>query len=184
MTFLSLEKLYLNSELNAAMSEDELQLIARYGDIQNFVEGDRIWPPVPSPSKQKFIKSLREVLSRLPSEEFDRVESEVAFVLENPEVNAFAMNVKAFPVVINPKSPAGPDNIRKLGLDFIVVFRQSYKLSPNALIGLIAHEIAHSFVDGNQYVEDESLVYDKAREWGFGRELDCEKHEKVQFNQL
>jgi hypothetical protein len=41
------------------------------------------------------------------------------------------------------------------------------------MIGLIAHEIAHSFVSSRDNATDEALADDKTREWGFEDELNC-----------
>jgi hypothetical protein len=145
------------------LSDSETALRARYEEIEYMVESDRIWPPVPSPARQKFNAAFREVLSRLPEEVFDQVQSEIGFVLEDPTVDLLAVNVPA---------PSG-DGGGKLGIDTIVFFRTCLNFAPEARIGLIAHEIAHSFVRGRDNREDEALANDKAREWGFGDELNC-----------
>jgi hypothetical protein len=150
------------------MSEDDLAMVGRYESVIDLIEGDRIWPVTVSVGRRTFGKALKEVLSRLPEEVFDRVEDEIGFVLEDPFLEMFAVNVPA------PESPRG-----KLGRDNIVFFQACLKFPLDALIGLIAHEIAHSFVSGNDYRTDEALVIAKAREWGFGSELDCLEPAKV-----
>jgi hypothetical protein len=109
------------------------------------VESDSIWPPVQSPARKKFNAAFREVLSRLPEEVFDQVQSEIVFVLEDPTVEYFAANV--------PAPPSG-DVGGKLGMDTIVVFHTCLNFAREAMIGLIAHEIAHSFVGGTDNCED------------------------------
>jgi len=59
------------------------------------------------------------------------------------------------------------------GGDTIVFFRKCLDFAQEAMIGLIAHEIAHSFVRGRDNPEDETFADDKARQWGFGEELNC-----------
>lgn len=76
-------------------SPEELELRGRYEDLQRVIEG-QIWPPSrPSPARKKLIGALREVLSRLPQDVFDRVDGAVGFALDDPMVGAFAMNVPA-----------------------------------------------------------------------------------------
>jgi hypothetical protein len=163
-SFQALKKLWKSGENKSGLSDREIAALkGRYGEIKCMVESDRIWPPVPSsPARRKFNEAFREVLSRLPEEVFDQVQSEIGFVLEDPTVEFFATNV--------PAPPSG-DVGGKLGIDTIVFFHTCLNFAREAMIGLIAHEIAHSFVRGRDNREDEALVNDKAREWGFGDEL-------------
>jgi len=161
-SFQALKKFWESGENKSGLSDREIALIDRYGKIEYMVESDSIWPPVPSPARRKFNEALREVLSRVPEKVFNQVQSEIGFVLEDPTVEFFAVNV--------PAPPSG-DVGGKLGMDTIVFFHTCLNFAPEAMIGLIAHEIAHSFVGGRDNREDEALVNDKAREWGFGDEL-------------
>ena len=153
-SFQALKEVWQSGESNPDLSDREIALTARYEGIQCMVESDQIWPLIWTPARHKFSAAFREVFSRLPEEVFDQVE-EISFVLEDPEIDYFAANVPA------PPSAA----------DTIVFFRKCLNFAPEAMIGLIAHEIAHSFVRGRDNAEDEALVNDKAREWGFGDEL-------------
>lgn len=163
-TFSSLKELWQNSEHRPGLAEHVLARRGRYEDILRLIESDRIWPPVVSPGRRKFKAALCEVASRLPEEAFNQVESEIGFVVEDPSVEMLAVNVPAPPL---------PNGRGKRGIDTIVFFRECLNFAPDALIGVIAHEIAHSFVRGSDYLEDEALVDAKARKWGFGSELDC-----------
>ena len=145
------------------------ELIARYGDIMNIVKSDNIWPPTAS-SNQLLAPALCEVLSRLPQEDFDFVESNVSFIVEDPKLTPLAFNV-----------PAKGEMGRKIGLDRIVFFESSWLLSPKALIGLVAHELAHSFVTGKDDTKDELLVNQRVCDWGFQDELICLQREKPQL---
>jgi len=162
-TFRSLYDFWRTHESSLGLNEEELELMDRYEDIIRMVEGGRIWPPVASSWRSKFDAALSEVLSRLPQETFNQVESEIGFILEDPSGAILAENVPA---------PLAPD-AKKLGIDTVVFFRACLNFAPDALVGLIAHEIAHSFARGRNYQEDEAMVVARAREWGFGRELDC-----------
>jgi hypothetical protein len=162
-SFQSLKEFSENREISADMDEDALALIGRYQDIIRRIESDWIWPPVSSEPMRKFKASCREVLSRLPDEVFSQVESEIGIILDDPSVEMLAVNVPP---------PRSPDGKGKMGIDSIAFFRSCLGFTSDALIGLIAHEFAHSFVRGRDYTEDEALVDQKARDWGFGYELD------------
>jgi hypothetical protein len=162
-SFQTLKESWQSTESKPDLSEREIALTARYGGIECMVESDRIWPLVSSPARQKFNAAFREVLRRLPQEVFYHVESEIGFVLEDPTLECLAVNAPA------PRSADGG----KQGIDTIVFFRTCLNFDPEAMIGLIAHEIAHSFVGGRDNPKDEALANDKAREWGFGEELNC-----------
>ncbi len=47
---------------------------------------------------------------------------------------------------------------------------------------LIAHEIAHTFVRDKDCRSKAILAENKAREWGFGAEMDCKESEKERLN--
>jgi hypothetical protein len=168
-TFQSLKEFSENSESKPGSSPEVLALKGRYEDIMYMVERDGIWPPTVSPERDRFCAALCEVLSRLPQETFDKVEDEVRFVLDDPSLKMLAVNAPA---------PPSSDLSGKSGIDTIVFFRACMDLAPKALIGLIAHEIAHTSIHGKDYRKDEILVNERARKWGFGPELDCLKSEK------
>ncbi len=161
-SFQALKEVWQSGESNPDLSDREIALTARYEGIQCMVESDQIWPLTSSPARQKFNAAFREMLSRLPEEVFYQVD-EIGFILEDPALDYLAANVPA------PGSGDGG----KLGIDTIVFFRACLNFAPEAMIGLIAHEIAHSFVRGRDNREDEAFAEDKAREWGFGDELNC-----------
>lgn len=60
----------------------------------------------------------------------------------------------------------------------IVFFRGCMSLAPKTLVGLIAHEIAHTSADDKGCRADAKLAENTAREWGFGVELDCYECER------
>jgi phosphoribosyl-ATP pyrophosphohydrolase len=51
-------------------------------------------------------------------------------------------------------------------------------VTKNLQARLVAHEPAHSFVNGTVCKEDEELADAKVREWGFESELRCKDSEK------
>jgi hypothetical protein len=176
-SYQSLKEFWQRHASGSDLSAREIALTSRCADIEAIIESDQIWPHGFYDGKRQFMNALREVLSRLPQEDFDKVQSEVGFVLEDPAVDPFAVNIPA---------PTGPDRLSpgsesKIGKDVVVFFRNCLRLSPDALIGLVAHELAHSFVNGEDDIEDEALVDAKARSWGFERETDCKEHEKKHF---
>jgi hypothetical protein len=162
-TFQSLMHGWENSEYECSRSYKTLALRNRFEDLMNMMERNRIWPPPVSSWSHRFRAALREVLSRLPQEVFDRVENEFNFVLEEPELEMLAATV--------PAPSQAPSRT-------IVFFRGCLRFTPKALAGLIAHEIARTFVHEKYGRTDEILADNKAREWGFGAELDCKENEK------
>jgi hypothetical protein len=167
-TFESLEKFGRNRDNRSGLTDNEYALVGRYGAITYMLKRDGIWPPTASPENNRFRATLCEVLFRLPQNAFDKVEGEVRFLLDDPSLKMFA---------VNAPPPPSQDLSGKPGIDTIVFFRTCMDLPPKALIGLIAQQIAHSFVCGKDYSGDEVLAETKAREWGFGIELDCLKCE-------
>lgn len=115
--------------------------MSRQEDIDyNILTGDRIWPPfVGYDHNHPFVKALVEVLTRLPDEDYDAVEEFVYFVVETREI--LAINV---PLKMGYPSVESNSTIR---FETIVIFHSALKFPHKALIGLIAHEVAHSFVD-------------------------------------
>jgi hypothetical protein len=168
-TFQSLEEFCRNGEDKPGLSDDEHTLKGRYEEIMKMLERVGTWPPTVSPERDRFCAALREVLSRLPQEAFDKVDEKVRFLLEEPSLKMPAANAP---------SPPSSDLSGRVGKDTIVFFRTCMDLAPKALIGLIAHEIAHSFVCGKDYMENEILAKKQAPEWGFGPELACLESEK------
>ena len=55
----------------------------------------KVWPPPASTWSHSFRGVLREVLSRLPQEAFDKVEAEVIFVLEERSLKMLSANALA-----------------------------------------------------------------------------------------
>jgi hypothetical protein len=168
-TFQFLEEFWRQGENGRGLGNDEYSLIGRYAEVMCMLERDGIWPPPMSPQRHKFCAALREALCRLPQKAFDEVDNQVRFLLDDPSLQMFAVNAPA---------PPSADLSGRPGIDTIIFFRTCMDLSLKALVGLIAHEIAHSFVCCKDYAEDEILAENKTRAWGFGAELDCLKSEK------
>lgn len=131
----------------------------RLGDVDYFIcSTERMWPPdIISDASHPMIAAIRETLERVPDDVFEVVEERVAFVVDD-QVHR-GVNV---PVSSSPE-PA-----------FVVVIMSLWKKikSPKSRVGLVAHELAHCFVKGKDYAEDEALADALVREWGFGEELD------------
>ncbi len=159
LSFAELEKVFNREQSALELNEAEREMLSRYGDIQCFLTEDHIWPPSPA-LHARFDPAFRELLTRLPPDVFDIVQSRISFVVEDPTVNITAVNVPA-PAGIPPEQ----------GIDTIVVFHTAWELSQSARVGLLVHEIAHSFVRGSDYKADEQLADEKVRAWGFGEEL-------------
>ena len=129
----------------------------------DFLENDRIWPPLfASDRGHPFAQALVEVLTRLPDEAYDVVAKKVSFVVEDYQVTA--VNV--------PFNRAYPPNreVFRVSFDTIVIFHPALAYSHAALVGLLAHELAHSLVSKPDYKTDEEATDALVLRWGFGRE--------------
>jgi hypothetical protein len=168
-TFKSLEQIWQNGHDRPGLSDEEYTQMGRYGEVMFLMERDGVWPTTVSTERSRFCAALREVLCRLPQEAFDKVEEDVRFLFDDPSLKMLAVNA--------PPPPSQEFNGRK-AIDTIVFFRASMRLTPEALIGLIAQQIAHSFVCGKNCREDGILAETKAREWKFGAELNRLKNEQ------
>jgi len=147
--------------------------VARQEDIFNdFLESDRVWPPSLVPDA--FIKALVEVLICLPDDDYDTVSEKVSFVVEDPRISA--VNVP-----FNRTYPSLPNGIT-LEFHTIVIFHQALTYPHTALVGLLAHELAHSFGSGQDYKADEDAANTLVVRWGFGEEIEALHVEKQKVN--
>jgi len=165
--FRDLESIGNYDSPDAQLGARERTMRSRWEDIMCFIESDRLWPPVAT-VHHKFDPAFREVLARLPQRAFDSVLFRISFIVEDPSIGMLAVNVPA-PVCADSRH----------GIDTIVFYHTSWKLSQGALVGLVAHEIAHSFVRGKDYRDDERRVTAKVCSWGFGKELAVLRAEKL-----
>ena len=99
-----------------------------------------------------------DVLTRLPDDAYEVVSDYVYFVVEDPRIEAINVPFKQ----IYP-SLEGDLTVR---IDTIVFFHPTLQYSNKALVGLIAHELAHSIVNHSDYQSDEKGADSQARHWG------------------
>ena len=139
--------------------------------VYDFLESDRIWPPqISSKRGHPFIKALIEVLRRLPNDIYEEVSEVIWFVIEDSQI--MAMNV--------PFRRVYPSSCSALEVRFdtIVIFHQALACPHNALIGLLAHELAHSIVSLREHKENEQAADDLVVQWGFSKELEASEAEQ------
>jgi hypothetical protein len=134
--------------------------------LYDFIESDRIWPPIfMADMKHVFVRALTDVLVRIPDEVYDMVTNRVNFVVEDPRIHAINVPFSRY----CPPSAEG----HYVQFETIVVFHQLLAYPFNALVGALAHEIAHSFVSGEDFRSDEEKVDALVLEWGFRKELEA-----------
>jgi hypothetical protein len=138
------------------------------------LESDRIWPPIGYDRDHPFVKALVEVLTRLSDDAYYAVEDFVCFVVEDDKLAAINVPFKRH-------YPATQSDLI-VRVDTIVIFHPALKYSNKALVGLIAHELAHSIIDYPDYQSDEQGADSLARRWGFDEELDILKMEQQHFD--
>ena len=128
----------------------------REDNVNSYLSVDHIWPPtVQANPSHPIVKAIKEVLLRLPEDEFYEVESYVQVIIEDQESLAFNVSFNR-PIE---------------RLDTIVIYERSFKMSHKALVGLLAHELAHTFVDEKEHFKNEAAVNELARSWGFTEEI-------------
>lgn len=129
-----------------------------------FLENDRIWPPsIGAQRNHPFITALIEVLKRLPEDVYDVVEGVASFVVADPHIAAVNVPFER----VYPPAPKGI----KLRFDSIVFFESALSFPRKALLGLIAHELAHSLQSIPDYEADEREADALVVHWGFRDEL-------------
>lgn len=135
------------------------RLLGRYQDISDLLASDRIWPPVVG--RERFVNALRATLARLPQSVFDVVTEQAQFVLQVPGMLA---------TCVAPLARRPPYTI--------IFFKEWMDLSHEALIGLIAHELAHVIGEERTYERDERAADRRVLSWGFRSELTALRQQK------
>ncbi len=111
---------------------------------------DRVWPIY----HEEVCAALDEVLRRLDDDTFEFIDDTVSVAIQLNDAWAFNL----------PRSPVNQD--------VVIVNYRALQLSHKQLVGLLAHELCHSLVHGMDDSRDEEAANQKARELGFGLELD------------
>jgi hypothetical protein len=143
----------------------------------DFFESDRIWPPtITSNSSHPFNKAFQDVLIRLPEQDYNKIVSHMRFVVEDPRI--LAINVPfnhrvSLKLLESSKTQLSLPETLDIRVDTIVFFHSAMEFSHKALVGLIAHEIAHSFVNKPDYRSDEQAADAQSRKWGFQEEMEA-----------
>lgn len=141
--------------------------MSRQEDIASgFIENDRIWPPfVASQRGHPFVIALIAVLERLPEDVYDVVDAIVSFVVADPQIAAVNVPFER----IYPPAPKGI----KVRFDTLIFFESALSFPQKALMGLIAHELAHSLQSMPDYEADERGADALVVRWGFEEELEA-----------
>ena len=143
--------------------------VIRLGDIlYDYLENDRIHnTALVSP---KFFRALADVLRRMPEDDFYEIPDNLTFIVETEHITAQNVRLLA--------SVSGKGHAVPITIDIIVIYHTALEYSHNALMGLLAHEIAHSFHEGKDYMKDEEMTDNLACKWGFENELQALEEEK------
>jgi hypothetical protein len=104
--------------------------------------------------------------------EFEIATNELVIVIQTPEV--IALNV-LLPLLLIPGIKKRITPIKYV----VVLFECCFRFSSSARVGLIAHELAHSFVNGADYKADEAAADGLVVKWGFSAELAQKEVEKA-----
>jgi hypothetical protein len=103
----------------------------------------------------------------------------VSFVVEDPRITA--VNVPFNRSYL----PCTRDNGVEVRFDTIVVFHKALTYPHAALVGLLAHELAHSVALEDDHLADEDAADNLVCQWGFSKELEAltSEHEKEKGKQ-
>lgn len=148
--------------------------MSRQEDVRLFLESGKIAPLnwIAGDHARLFAGALSEVLRRLPDEVFDDV--------VEPNVD-FVVDMGGFEALNAPRAwviPTGGASYLTIRRDTIILLQPCWQYSQRALIGLIAHEIAHSVREENEHFENEAAADSLVREWGFVEEMDAFESER------
>ena len=143
----------------AQLGEQEIALCGRYEHIQNYLSGDWALHGT-NLVRAKYLEPMQELLVRLPENAFDALTDQTNFYFEDPRINTLGVSVQNHRF---RRSEVGKEE----ACFTVIIFKAAANLSSEAVIGLLAHEFAHSFVTVFDDSENERLTNEKLREWGF-----------------
>ena len=144
--------------------------MSRQEEVDYFLSSGHVWPcTVEAAPNHPFMKALRAVLLRLPEEVSV---SFIQFIVEAPEALAFNVPFEQ----VYPGNCTNP----KFRLNTIVIYERCFRLSHEAFVALLAHEIAHSVLEKRNHSENEDAADKIVISWGFGKELAELHNEKKQ----
>lgn len=141
------------------LSEQAIARRARFEDIQNYLSGDWALHGT-NLVRDRYLEPMQELLIRLPQDAFDALTEQTNFYFEDPRINTLGVNLQ------NHRFRRSADGNEEACFT-IIIFKRAANLSSEAVIGLLVHEFAHSFVTVFDDSENERLTNEKLREWGF-----------------
>lgn len=133
-------------------------------EVQMFLDEAVFQNHMITPASARLKTLLSQVYKRLPEEVQEDVRARICFAFQDPVLNAINIPIQGF---VTGKTGAMVP-YRK---DLIVVFSKSFALSDSSLMGLLAHEIAHSLIELSDNDQNEAAADAKVKEWGFVAEL-------------
>ncbi|NDK16029.1 MAG: hypothetical protein GW911_28700 [Armatimonadetes bacterium] len=137
----------------------------RLDAVRFLLESERCYPVGAERLEGPLAEAARSALCRLPGEVFEHVETEMYFVAVGDESLAEHVNV----CLVVGRS----EKLQRRLLSVVVVAPVWREMPQRALVGLLAHEIAHGCIEGRLRLalEHEKQAEELAAEWGFGVEL-------------
>ena len=163
-----------NARGEVRLMDKEHSLLERYEEIERLQVEKKFWPRnVPLPAT--YVGAVKEVLARLPEDIFARVGQEVRFAFEHPDF--LSMNIPFTDLL--PRRTQGGGVAREM----IVFSHHCFSLSRDALVGLVAREIAQSLDGIKPGRENGATAGRRLRSWGFARELSTLRREAARLFQ-
>jgi hypothetical protein len=163
----SIQKELLDQVLSGDQYEPKIQ---RLEDILNsYLESDRIYNR--ERVSPKFIRALIDVLRRMPEGDYYEIPDNLIFIVETKHILAQNIKLNAYQEV---KGVCIHESYY-----VVAIYCTALGYPHNALVGLIAHEIAHSFVDKPDDKSNEDATDALVARWGFQAELQAlQKHKE------
>ena len=136
--------------------------------------------------EQKILKcSSRKKPCRKNRVDLEVEQAVVDFTFEQPAFGQLRVSneLRKRGVFISPEL-ALPGTVKnpRFHLYTIVVYERCFRLSREAFVALLAHEIAHSVVEKNNHHENEAAVDKTIISWGFEKELAKFHKEREKYN--
>jgi hypothetical protein len=143
-------------------------------DVEHYLSMDNVRPlTVQANPDHPIMLALRNVLLHLPEDIFEEVDSYIRFVVDADKFSA--LNVP-FELPLPPST-----EWRSSKTHVIVIFERALEYSQQAIVAIVAHEIAHSFVVARDHLQNEEAADQLVREWGFAEEQRVLNQEKAAF---
>src|SRR5258708_17112669 len=140
-------------------------MLSRWDEFETFWN-NKVFPSCNEPVLHA---ALLDFMARVSDEVMEVINSKIWIVYLSSKFRALNVPIHE---IIRPHKEA-----LRFEKDVLVFSDHFGRLSPKAGIGLIAHEVAHSFVEKSDHFENEAAADDLVKSLGFAEELQALREE-------